>query len=112
MGISTHVLDLTTGLPAGGLAVALDRQDDDGGWAEVGSAVTGQDGRVRELTAAGEAVRGMYRLRFASGEYFAARGGPTFHPEIHVVFEVVDGARHYHVPLILSPFGYSTYRGS
>jgi 5-hydroxyisourate hydrolase len=112
MGISTHVLDLTNGLPASGMTVALERRDSSGAWREVARAVTEGDGRIREFSCADEFTRGGYRLRFLSGEYFAARAMSTFYPEIVVVFDVDDGARHVHVPLLLGPFGYSTYRGS
>jgi 5-hydroxyisourate hydrolase len=107
--ITTHVLDLTSGLPAAGVAVRLERAEGER-WAEQGHATTDADGRVREgfgpLVAAGR-----YRLTFATGAYFAARKTACFHPEIVVVFEIHE-VKHHHVPLLLSPFGYSTYRGS
>ncbi len=107
--ITTHVLDLTSGTPAAGVAVTLERAAGIA-WESLGHAVTDADGRVREGLAAGGGP-GRYRLTFATGDYFAARGVASFHPEVVVVFEVRD-VRHHHVPLLLSPYGYSTYRGS
>jgi 5-hydroxyisourate hydrolase len=110
--ISTHVLDVTNGLPAVGLAVVLERHEPSGAWHELGRGVTGSDGRVRELAPRDGMPRGTYRLVFASAEYFAARALVTFYPHIAVIFEVDEATPHLHVPLILGPFGYSTYRGS
>ena len=107
--ITTHVLDLTTGAPAAGVAVTLELEAD-GRWESHGRAVTDPDGRVREAFG-GLTGAGRFRLTFGTGAYFAARGVASFHPEVVVVFEVRE-ARHHHVPLLLSPFGYSTYRGS
>jgi 5-hydroxyisourate hydrolase len=107
--ITTHVLDLTSGLPAAGIAVQLERAEDEG-WTVQGRATTDADGRVREGLAA-PSKSGRYRLTFATGSYFASRGIQSFHPEVIVVFEIRE-AKHHHVPLLLSPFGYSTYRGS
>jgi 5-hydroxyisourate hydrolase len=106
MGISTHVLDATTGRPAAGLELALGRRDG-GGWHELGRRVTDADGRVGGL--AGEVEAGVYRIVFETGAYLKVE---TFYPEVVVVFRVTDPAAHYHVPLLLSPFAYSTYRGS
>ncbi|MEQ1833696.1 MAG: hydroxyisourate hydrolase [Candidatus Eisenbacteria bacterium] len=108
--ISTHILDLSTGTPAAGVAVSLERADGDD-WTVQGRANTDADGRIRDafgpVTAAGR-----YRLTFETGVYFAARGVASFHPEVVVVFEIRDAKQHHHVPLLLSPFGFSTYRGS
>jgi 5-hydroxyisourate hydrolase len=108
--LSTHVLDATSGLPAAGVRVALARRDGDA-WQPLGEAVTDDDGRARDLAPGGLGT-GVHRLVFATGEYFAATGQTGFYPEVPVVFEVADGERHYHVPLLLSPFAFSTYRGS
>jgi 5-hydroxyisourate hydrolase len=108
--LSTHVLDAVSGLPATGVRVALDRRDG-AGWQPLGEAVTDDDGRVRDLAPDGLGA-GVHRLVFATGEYFAATGQRGFYPEVAVVFEVTDPGRHYHVPLLLSPFAFSTYRGS
>lgn len=110
--ITTHVLDLSTGMPAEGLTVTLERRDAGGGWATLTRRHTDEDGRVRDLLAAGALSAGVWRLTFATGEYFGSRGVPTFLPEVAVTFEVFDAERHHHVPLLLSPFGFSSYRGS
>jgi 5-hydroxyisourate hydrolase len=113
--LSTHVLDATTGRPATGVRVLLERRSADA-WAPVGRGVTGADGRLDgrggDWLPAGEPVAGLYRITFASGSYFAERGTASFYPEITVAFEVSSPGEHYHVPLLLSPFAYSTYRGS
>ena len=109
-GITSHVLDLTSGAPAVGVEITLEQQTA-AGWALLGRATTDSDGRVRDAFPAPRAA-GRYRLTFATGAYFAARGVACFHPEVSVLFELSDPARHHHVPLLLSPFGYSTYRGS
>jgi 5-hydroxyisourate hydrolase len=108
--LSTHVLDAASGLPAVGVRVALDRRDGDG-WQPLGQAVTDDDGRARDLAPEGLGA-GVHRLVFATGEYFTATNQTGFYPEVSVVFEVTDTGRHYHVPLLLSPFAFSTYRGS
>jgi 5-hydroxyisourate hydrolase len=114
--ITTHVLDTARGLPAEGVAVLLEEADEEagaGGWRELGRGTTDADGRVRTLLPEGEPIaRGTYRLTFATGAYFAALGMAAFHPEISIVFTVDEPARHHHVPLLVAPFGYTTYRGS
>jgi len=102
--ISTHVLDTALGKPAGGIAVVLER-----GGEQIGAGTTDSDGRLRDFLPVGE---GTYRLRFDVGEYFAKSGRAAFYPEVVVVFRVGAADEHYHVPVLLSPFGYSTYRGS
>jgi 5-hydroxyisourate hydrolase len=109
-GITTHVLDLTAGTPAAGVEITLE-QAKGAGWAALGRATTDADGRVREAFGSLPGP-GRYRLTFATGAYFASRRLACFHPEVSVVFEVRDPAQHHHVPLLLSPYGYSTYRGS
>jgi 5-hydroxyisourate hydrolase len=111
MGLSTHVLDLATGRPAAGLAVRLEREAD-GGWRHEGEGATDSDGRLRTLIAEGALAAATYRITFATGAWMAAQGRECFYPEVAVVFTVADPAQHHHVPLLLSPFGYSTYRGS
>jgi 5-hydroxyisourate hydrolase len=103
--ISTHVLDAVAGTPAAGLGVTLDRRDGDA-WSAVARAVTDADGRVADLGPA--SMAGTYRLTFDTGSYLTK----TFYPEVVVVFSVRDAAGHHHVPLLLSPYSYSTYRGS
>jgi 5-hydroxyisourate hydrolase len=105
--VTTHVLDTSHGRPAAGVEVTLEQGPD---WSEVGSGRTGEDGRLAELGSL--AAPGTYRLRFATGAYFEAAGTPAFFPEVAIQFSVERPGEHFHVPLLLSPFGYSTYRGS
>jgi 5-hydroxyisourate hydrolase len=110
--ITTHVLDLKSGLPARAVAVRLEIHRADR-WTPLGDRVTDEDGRVRDFIAQGARVdSGLYRLTFRTGDYFRAQGTAAFHPEVVVSFEISDPARHHHVPLLISPFGYTTYRGS
>ena len=109
-GITTHVLDTSTGRPAAGLGVRLERLEG-GAWQTLAERATDADGRVRDLLAVGApAPLGTYRITFATGAYLGGESA-AFYPEVTVVFAVRDD-RHHHVPLLLSPFGYSTYRGS
>ena len=111
--ITTHVLDLSLGRPARGLGVTLSELSPAGRWDETARGVTDDDGRLRTLLPEGTPpAAGVYRLRFDTGAYFHAREVASFYPEVVVIFQVVDPAAHHHVPLLLSPFGYSTYRGS
>ncbi|WEO78925.1 hydroxyisourate hydrolase [Cryobacterium sp. SO2] len=108
--ITTHVLDSVSGRPAASVGVVLE-QHVHGGWREIATARTDADGRVSDLGP--EAVSaGRYRITFDTGTYFAARDQATFYPHVTIVFELDDESAHYHVPLLLSPFAYSTYRGS
>lgn len=110
--ISTHVLDTSLGKPAGGIAVVLERVAERT-VERIGAGTTDGDGRLRDFGLAGLTLgEGTYRLRFEVGEYFAQSGRATLYPEVVVVFRVGPGDEHYHIPLLLSPFGYSTYRGS
>ena len=111
-GITTHVLDTARGEPAAGLAVRLERRHG-AGWRLVGEAAPDADGRVEAWPAAPDGAEpGLYRLTFATGQHFAAAGVDAFFPEVSVVFRVTGDARHHHVPLLLSPYGYTTYRGT
>lgn len=106
-GITTHVLDVSRGKPAASMDITLELFDGDD-WNPVGRGKTDDDGRLRTLTEDHDMTEGVYRLTFATGEY-----NPSgFFPEVVITFEVRDPQQHYHVPLLLSPFGYSTYRGS
>jgi 5-hydroxyisourate hydrolase len=112
-GITTHVLDTAGGGPVAGLAVRLARRTDGGDWEDVAAAVTDEDGRVSEWRdALGEPSPGQYRLTFLTGPHFVERDTDAFYPEVSVVFLVAELGEHHHVPLLLSPFGYTTYRGS
>jgi len=111
-GITTHVLDTARGRPAAGVTVSLEAKGE-GGWRVVGRGVTDVDGRLKDLLPAGfNLSEGDYRLTFDAGAYFAAQGAEGFYTEVTVSFVVRDPASHHHVPLLLSPYGYSTYRGS
>ena len=113
MTLSTHVLDATTGRPAAGVGIRLERGDG-GGWAPAGQGQTDADGRLRLASPAGSAdfEPGVYRITFATGAYFAASGTAAFYPEVSITFQITARDEHYHVPLLLSPYAYSTYRGS
>ena len=111
--ISTHVLDIATGRPASGLGVVLERQGGGGEMEAVSRARTDQDGRVRELVPGAVDLQvGTYRLTFETGAYFEGMETEGFYPRVWVLFSVRDPTQHHHVPLLLSPYGYSTYRGS
>lgn len=110
--ITTHVLDLSSGRPAAGVRVTLARVDG-GRVAAAGSGVTDNDGRLKDLVAEGSKLSaGTFELTFETGAYFKAHGVECFHPRVTVTFEVSSAAQHYHVPLLISPFAYTTYRGS
>jgi 5-hydroxyisourate hydrolase len=109
MSISTHVLDTMRGTPAAGLDVTLDRREPDGDWKQMGEASTDSDGRIKNLSE-DELEAGEYRLRFDTRPYFERSGLGAFYPEVSVVFTLESG--HVHVPLLLSAFGYTTYKGT
>ena len=111
--ITTHVLDTARGTPARGMAVAVEAPDGAHRWAEIARGVTGADGRIIDFDPPlGVLKPGVLRLRFATGDYFTGTRTPTFYPEVLVVVHIADPGEHYHIPLLLSPFGYSTYRGA
>jgi 5-hydroxyisourate hydrolase len=110
-GISTHILDTAKGRPAARVGVTLERLDLDA-WLVCATSETDGDGRCRGLLAVEKVLAGRYRLTFATGEYFARDGGHTIFPEVTITFEVAEDGGSYHIPLLLSGFGYSTYRGS
>ena len=104
--ITTHVLDTSRGRPASGIAVTLEFESQ-GRWSTAGSGTTDADGRVRDLLPANANInRGKYRITFTTAAY------SNFYPSVEVSFVIEDPSQHYHIPLLLSPFGYSTYRGS
>jgi len=113
MTLSTHVLDTARGRPGAGIPVILSAEGP-GGWKELGRGTTDADGRIAALlpeNAPAAPVGTMLRLRFELAAYFARAGTPAFYPHVEIVFALQDGG-HHHIPLLISPFGYSTYRGS
>ncbi|MFC5480416.1 hydroxyisourate hydrolase [Massilia suwonensis] len=110
--LSVHILDLQSGKPTAGVAVSLEQRDGQA-WRALGNAVTDAQGRVRALYPAGKPIsKGVYRIVFNTGEHYARLRQPTFFEQIPVEFKIDDTAQHYHIPLLLSPYGYSTYRGN
>lgn len=110
--LSVHVLNLENGLPSPGVNVTLEKHVGKD-WQPLAQGVTNEQGRIGELFPAKEAFEtGEYRVVFKTGEYFKKAGRETFFPEIPVIFEVKNADQHYHIPLLLSPYGFSTYRGS
>jgi len=110
--ITTHVLDTSIGRPAPGIPVILEIEKPTGGWKELSRGATDGDGRLRHLLAPGSLVEGTYRLTFETHSYFHSRKMEALYPIVIVVFQVRDAKQPHHIPLLLSPFGYSTYRGS
>jgi 5-hydroxyisourate hydrolase len=111
--ITTHVLDLAAGRPGVGIAVVLERKTDADGWQTVGEGMTNEDGRVNDLLPANDALpNAHYRLTFDTGAYFAEQNAEAFFAQVTISFLIKDATQHYHVPLLLSPYGYTTYRGS
>ena len=109
--ITTHILDTSIGAPAAEVKVILEHRVD-GQWNSIGNGKTNEDGRVNDLLAADSVLHpGTYRLIFNTADYFESQGKQGFYPKVVIVFETKDES-HYHVPLLLNPFGYSTYRGS
>ncbi|MBX9951919.1 MAG: hydroxyisourate hydrolase [Candidatus Obscuribacterales bacterium] len=110
--ITSHVLDASRGKPAQGVPLVLERNAD-GKWVELSRASTNSDGRAPDLWSDGMKLEtGIYRLTFDTQKYFESIGVRGFYPHVPIVFEIHDAGQHYHVPLLISPFSYSTYRGS
>ncbi len=109
--ITTHVLDTSLGIPAIGISARLEYSFDEG-WQAIASGATNADGRITDWLPPGPATAGSYRIEFDTQRYFHQSGTETFFPKVVIEFAITDTDRHYHVPLLLSPFGYSTYRGS
>lgn len=110
--ITTHVLDTSIGKPAQGVPIKLELRNADGSWEPRGHGVTDADGRLKDLLKDAPLSLGTYRISFDTYAYFKARNVEHFYPEVSIVFVVTNAASHYHVPLLLSPFGISSYRGS
>jgi 5-hydroxyisourate hydrolase len=110
--ITTHVLDTSLGKPAEGIWISLERSVNKNRWEEIASGMTNGDGRIDNFMSQDQEVpSGIYRMRFDTRSYFERLNIKGFYPEVPVVFELSNKG-HYHIPLLLSPFGYSTYRGS
>jgi 5-hydroxyisourate hydrolase len=109
--LTTHVLDTANGRPGQGVPITASHLED-GVWREITTAHTDNDGRVTTWPVALPWGPGVWRLRFAVGAWYAARGETCFFPEVDLVFEVTRPDQHHHVPLLLTPHGYTTYRGS
>ena len=108
--VTTHILDTTKGKPATGVTIALYAHESD--WIEIAKSATNIDGRISDLLPAGEVLpQGIYKMKFLTKEYFNEQSVETFYPFIEIVFSI-STAEHYHIPLLLNPFGYTTYRGS
>ena len=109
--LTTHILNTTLGKPAEGVVIELSQKNGDS-WKALSSGLTNSDGRVGDLLPKGEIMQpGIYRLVFHTGDYFKKINTACFYPQVAIEFQVSD-ASHYHVPLLLNPYGYSTYRGS
>ena len=109
--ITTHILDTTKGRPAAGVTIALFQQAGDN-WREIARGVTNSDGRIADLLPPEKQLElGVYKIKFSTKEYFAQDGTANFYPFVEICFDV-STTEHYHVPLLLNPFGYATYRGS
>jgi 5-hydroxyisourate hydrolase len=109
--ITTHVLDVSIGRPAEGVPVTLEVRSN-GAWKQLARRRTDADGRIRDLLPAGSLRKGLYRIAFETAVYFRRRRVKAFYPVVSVVFEIARPKEHHHVPLLVSPFCYSTYRGS
>ncbi len=111
--ITTHVLDTTSGKPGAGILVSLERKTHSAGWQKLAEGMTNIDGRITDLLSPTEAfLPGHYRLIFDTAPYFLLQNQQAFFSQISILFVVKDPMEHYHVPLLLSPYGYTTYRGS
>jgi 5-hydroxyisourate hydrolase len=112
MGISTHILDTALGRPAAGVTVTLEREEAES-WIKVSGTTTDQDGRCKHLLPESQTLKaGRYRVRFDTAAYFTLRKIATLYPFVEITFEVVNPQEHYHIPLLLTANGYTTYRGS
>ena len=109
--ITSHILDTTKGKPAEGVTIILFRGGNDE-WSEIARGITNVDGRIKDLLSNDTNLQsGIYKMRFETKDYFDRTSTPTFYPYVEIVFDI-QSSEHYHIPLLLNPFGYSTYRGS
>ncbi|ADQ81290.1 hydroxyisourate hydrolase [Riemerella anatipestifer] len=111
--LSSHILDITQGQPASGVTISLSKMNNTGNWIKVDEKITDSNGRIRDFLKEEKDInhQGIYRLTYFTKPYFDKLGQKSFYPFIEVVFEIKDNS-HYHVPITLSPYGYSTYRGN
>lgn len=109
--LSSHILDINTGHPAANVKISLYKQSSDGDWTFIEEKVTDQNGRIKDFLPYTQDNRGVYKLTYHVAPYFESQKQKSFYPFIEVVFQIND-ENHYHVPITLSPFGYSTYRGN
>ncbi|WP_299576844.1 hydroxyisourate hydrolase [uncultured Sunxiuqinia sp.] len=111
--LSSHILDITQGKPASNVKISLSKQDNTGVWTTIEERITDENGRINNFLKAEKGIshQGIYKLTYYTKPYFNALDQESFYPFIEVVFELKDNS-HYHVPITLSPFGYSTYRGN
>jgi 5-hydroxyisourate hydrolase len=108
--VTTHILDTTIGKPVTGISIVLYAQESD--WLEIAKGRTNEEGRITDLLPQGELLpQGTYKMKFLTKNYFDERSVETFYPYVEIVF-TITAATHYHIPLLLNPFGYTTYRGS
>ena len=110
--ITTHVLNTTSGTPAVGLSIYLEKQNTVGEWETLAQGITNNDGRITNLLTPENFTKGKYCLIFETEKYFTKLNISTFFPSVTIIFEITNLTQHYHIPLLLSPFSYSTYRGS
>ncbi|MBK8552641.1 MAG: hydroxyisourate hydrolase [Ignavibacteria bacterium] len=109
--ITTHVLDTSSGRPASGISIQLFLKNDDG-WKLTGEGMTDENGRISDMLKTGEILEpGIYKMKFETELYFKEKDIKSFYPYVEIIFNI-DSEEHYHIPLLLSPYGYSTYRGS
>ena len=108
--LTSHILDTTSGKPAEGVTIVLYHGGNDE-WTEIGRGNTDTDGRIKDISKKDQLEQGIYKLRFETKDYFDKGNIKTLYPYVEIIFEI-DSADHYHVPLLLNPFGYYTYRGS
>ncbi|XP_072040116.1 5-hydroxyisourate hydrolase-like isoform X3 [Amphiura filiformis] len=110
--LTTHVLDTSKGEPARALKIELYKSTGENEWTSIANGETNNDGRLPALLTQADFTRGIYKIKFDTGDYFRKNSVEGFYPYAEVVFEIQDPNQHYHVPLLLSPYSYSTYRGS
>jgi 5-hydroxyisourate hydrolase len=113
ISISTHILNTNLGKPATAMLVRLENLNDENNWVEIGKKESNENGRVEDFSTENSQLKtGLYRLEFDTEKYFSSMGQDSFYPTISITFEIKNSEQHYHVPLLLNNYGYTTYRGS